>query len=209
MNRLCIALFALLFVAGCASDDITPDDAANLAKSAGGRSDSTAKTGDVNVPIALSQDGNVKVAPVKASATRTVSNSSGGHVQGALTLAGSSGASPEARAHQIETDPVIVELRAELAALREGESTPEERAAVVDKIAARVKELEQAASGPVVSFPALREIHTSNVIINGTGTEEKPLTPEEAAAAAQTIPAIIEKARAGDTDADEAVEDGQ
>ena len=203
MNRFIIALFALLFVAGCASDDITPDDAANLAKSAGGRSDSAAKTGDVNVPIALSQDGDVKVAPVKASATRTVSNSTGGHVQGALTLASSGGAA------QIESDPVILELRAELAALREGESTPEERAAIVQKIGERLVQIEQASQGGGVMLPELREIHVTNLIVNGTGTEAKPLTAEEAQAAATTLPLIIEKARAGDVEENEATEGGQ
>lgn len=198
MTKLMIPLILLACLLGaCASGGFGTEDAANMAKAAGGDSTSNAKSGDSNTPIALSQEGDAKNANVHAAATRTVSTSTAGHVQTGFTLAGNMGSASDALTYMAEHDPVLQELRAELAALRETESSPEARAAAIAAMEARMQSLEKVVAKAGGDVSGLTHLVVVNTMRNVTGGEEKPLTDVEAQAAAETIPKVIEAAREG------------
>ena len=192
-----ILMIALVLLPSCGSTPDTERAAENYLAS-GAQADSKATTGDKIIPIAGSYFGDAENAPVTAKADRTTS-STGTFRQHAFDFAGTVAATGAAYAEVVDKDPVLVELRAELAALRASpDSTPEARAAVLDRITARTENLQgmlgRAGGGDLSALTHLTVVNTATNSGNA-GHETRPLTTEEANAASTAIPNAIREAR--------------
>ena len=132
---------------------------------------------------------------VQSDASRLTTSTNGAPNVAVINLAGLAAKAQEALEKAGTTDPVVVSISAELAALQAQEAPDVGRLdALRGALAARLEVIQGSVERMGGSFPALATIVASITTTMTAGQDHQPLTDAEAAAASSAFPSAIQAA---------------